>query len=285
MMRFCTPMCSYAYKNNNLVVIFFKKGHGSIEWHNKRQVVNNDTFIVTNPSDGWEYLNEKKEQIDVLSIVINQKLKQEFNTYYSIEHTKLIDDPSCIGTEDYFFIEKALTTNQYPSGRLLKDIYNVSLGNQFEFLDAEELAINVLESLNNDQQRAYRFASHINVKKQSTKLEIFKRLLVAREYIHDNMESKIPLNELARISCLSKFHLYNSFRTVFRKTPHQYANSVKLFRAKELLANNKYSVGEVSDMVGFNDIHSFSKLFKKKYGLSPSIYAKCDKKLYYSNNF
>lgn len=136
------------------------------------------------------------------------------------------------------------------------------------------MAMAVLNSLYNNQFRAYRLAGSIAAKKRSTQVETFKRLLVAREYIHDNLDKKVVFDELVVISCLSKFHLYNSFKAVFGKTPHQYANYIKLLKAKELLMAKNSSVSEVSADLGFGDVHGFSKLFKKFYHFSPSAYAR-----------
>jgi len=138
-------------------------------------------------------------------------------------------------------------------------------------LDAEEMVITVLNSLYNNQITAYRLAKRIPSKKDSTRLETLKRLIIAREYLHDNLDSKVSLDELTNVSSLSKFHLFESFRCVFGKTPHQYANAIKLERAKELLLTGTHSVNQVAFTLGFADIPSFSKLFKKKYKVSPSL--------------
>jgi len=272
MMRFNAPMKSYAYTNNNLVIIYFKKGHGSIEWCDKRQVVNDDSFIITNPSDGWEFLNKNEGIIDVLSLVLSEKLQQEFNTYQSLSRNALLDNPFYLSNNEFRFIENAFNAQHYPSGQILKNIYNSSLKQEFELLDAEELTLLAVDALHKDQTRAYKYADHIVAKKQTTKLETLKRLLVAREYIHDNLDRKITIDELAKVTCLSKFHLYDSFKAVYRKTPHQYTNNIKILKAKELLTNNRHSVSEVSTLVGFNDIHSFSKIFKKKCGVAPTTF-------------
>ena len=270
MMRFNTHMESYNYTNNNLTLIYFNKGYGRIEWTNKRQIINNDVFIVANPcTTGWRYINQINKRIDVLSLVVSETLKKQFDTFY-FSNKNVLDYPFESSNKTSFFIEKALRAEYYPCGRLLKQIHRQSFETDFNFLDAEEIAITVLNSFHNNQLTAYRFADGIAAKKQSTKIETLKRLLIAREYIHDNLNKKIVLDELSDISCLSKFHLYNSFKSVFGKTPHQYANYTKLQRAKVLLMTNRHSVTEVSSILGFNDIHSFSKLFKKAYKISPS---------------
>lgn len=274
MMRHNTPMENYHYNDNSLTIIYFRKGQGSIACQENRHSVKDDSFIITNPSNGWIYENNKARNIDVLSIVISEQLMKEFVTHIDVKPTKLLDTPNRLSEKSFFFIENVLAARHYPSGRLLRHVYDSSLKDGFQFQDAQEIALLALQSVCKDQQRANRFLDFIEVKKASTKVETLKRLMIAREYIHDNIDKKISLDELSSVSCLSKFHLFNSFRIVFRYTPHQYSNIVKLDRAKELLIHENYSVGEISSLCGFNDIYSFSRLFKKKCGVSPTYFAK-----------
>ncbi len=58
---------------------------------------------------------------------------------------------------------------------------------------------------------------------------------------------------------------------------HYFSNSFK--KKKYLIKEYKYSIGEISEMMGFNSIHYFSNSFKKKYGVSPSEYLKSINKL------
>lgn len=50
----------------------------------------------------------------------------------------------------------------------------------------------------------------------------------------------------------------------------EYINSVRLKKSKELL--NEWKIVEVSRMVGISDSNYFSRIFKKKYGISPEHY-------------
>ena len=272
MMRFRTPMTNYTYDDNDLTVIFFEKGHGDLVWKNKKNSLHSDDFIVTNPGRGWEYINETNHYIDVLSLVICEKFRKEFNFYSKSTAAKLLDNPFDQIDMDTFFIEKPLSAKHYPSGRLLRQIHKCSQGEHFQFFSAEELSIQITKALYRDQVSAYIFANKIEAKKYSTKVETLKRLLVAREYILNNISKKVSLTELSQISSLSKFHLYESFRRVFGKTPHQYTNCVKIVKARSLLLNSNLSVSEISALLGFNDLAAFSKLFKKAYGHSPTKY-------------
>jgi AraC-like DNA-binding protein len=51
-------------------------------------------------------------------------------------------------------------------------------------------------------------------------------------------------------------------------------NELKLDEAKRLIREGRLNFTEIADALGFTSLHYFSRLFKKKTGLSPSEYAK-----------
>ncbi|GAA3611810.1 AraC family transcriptional regulator [Flavivirga amylovorans] len=272
MMRFIAPLNSYTFDNNNLTIIFFKEGSGEIIWNGKRVKVGKNKFIVLNPGVGWEYINERQEYIDVFSIVISDEFRKQLNFYNKSTESQLLESPFEQINENSFFIESPLNANCYKSGELLKKIHTQSERFEFKFLAPEELAIEVLKQISKEQIKAYSLASKIDVKKKATQLETFKRLLIANEYIHDNITNPISLQELSIQASLSKHHLYESFKTIYGKTPHQYINRLKVTKSKEYLKKGQLSISEVSDLFGFSDLSVFSKVFKKAYGHPPSYY-------------
>ena len=67
---------------------------------------------------------------------------------------------------------------------------------------------------------------------------------------------------------------YSWFRSHFTAhtglSPHQYLLELRLARARNLLDDNELSVKEIAAQTGFGDEHYFSRLFRKKLGLTPS---------------
>jgi transcriptional regulator GlxA family with amidase domain len=53
-------------------------------------------------------------------------------------------------------------------------------------------------------------------------------------------------------------------------SPHQYHLDLKIMRAKELILTTDKNIKEISYELGFQSIHYFSRLFKKKAGQNPS---------------
>jgi AraC-like DNA-binding protein len=80
------------------------------------------------------------------------------------------------------------------------------------------------------------------------------------------------IEALAREVRISPFHFIRRFEAVFGVTPHQYRIQVRLDRAKELLASGQLSVTAVCMEVGFSSLGSFSTLFTRRFGETPSAY-------------
>ncbi len=274
MMRFKTQLPYYGYNENSLTVIYFKDGIGDLIVKNKKVKVDGNKFIVSNPSYGWEYFNKSEDYIDVLSFAVSDDLISKFNFFAFASEEKLLSVPLEKIEQKSFFLEKIYTADHYPSGRLLKSIHQQSCTGNYKFLNPQELTIEVLQAIYQDQFRAYLMADKVTATKSSTKIEVLKRLLVAYEYIHDNVERKITIEELSQICALSEYHLYNSFKNVFGKTPHQYMISLKMDRAKDYLRIGHLTISEIADILDFPDLPSFSKLFKKTYGCSPASFNK-----------
>ncbi len=272
MMRFIAPLKSYTFENNNLTIIFFKNGAGKLVWNDKQVKIGTNKFIVLNPGVGWEYVNENSDCIDVLSFVVSNDFRGQLNFYNKANETQLLESPFDQIDDDAFFIENPLSADHYLSGELLKKIHAQSEGFEFDFLSAEELAIDVLQRISEEQVKAYSLASKIEAKKKTTQMETLRRLLIAYEYIHDNITDSISLEKLTLEASLSKYHLYKSFRAVYGKTPHQYINRLKVAKSKQYIQSGQFSISEVYNLFGFNDLSVFSKVFKKAYGHPPSHY-------------
>jgi AraC-like DNA-binding protein len=103
----------------------------------------------------------------------------------------------------------------------------------------------------------------------STRVELWRRVNRARDYLHAHLGSAIQLADVARAACLSPFHLLRTFQSAFRLTPHQYLNQCRLERAKFLLEKTHIPVTEICLDCGFNSLGSFSALFHRSCGMSP----------------
>lgn len=102
--------------------------------------------------------------------------------------------------------------------------------------------------------------------------EIQRRLQSAREYMDDCYRLPLQLEHVAQQAFLSPYHFLRLFHGAFHCTPHQYLTARRIAAAKQLLKASELSVTEVCFEVGFQSLGSFSTLFHKQVGESPSLY-------------
>lgn len=91
------------------------------------------------------------------------------------------------------------------------------------------------------------------------------------EYFEDHYAEKISLDQIADNMYLSTVYISKIFKSETGNTPIRHLIDIRLDKAKETLENGwDGSIQEVAMLVGYEDVYHFSKMFKKKYGVSPS---------------
>ena len=95
---------------------------------------------------------------------------------------------------------------------------------------------------------------------------------LARRLLDLGYATPITIQWLRGEVALSPYYLIRLFRRTYKQTPHQYLIQVRISRAKELLSNSDLSITEICADVGFESLGSFTALFRKSVGLSPSVY-------------
>ena len=95
--------------------------------------------------------------------------------------------------------------------------------------------------------------------------------------INDHLDDEnLTMDMIASEVGLSRVHLSRKMKDLTGQTPHDFIRKVRLKKASELLASGKMNVSEVTYTCGFSSPTSFSALFKKFYGVSPSQYYKSE---------
>jgi AraC family transcriptional regulator len=110
----------------------------------------------------------------------------------------------------------------------------------------------------------------IGAAKSATVRELHRRLLIGKYFIEDCYQAPITVTEVAREAMMSEYQFYRLFKSVFGVSPYQYILHKRLHHGYQLLTDGRMSITEVATLTGFADVHSFSKAFKKHFGVVPS---------------
>ncbi len=103
------------------------------------------------------------------------------------------------------------------------------------------------------------------------KVYLYRRIVYAKLFIDEHYAEKIDLNNIAGEAFFSKYHFIRLFNDVYKKTPHQYLSQTRIDKAMQLLTEGMLPT-QVCYAVGFESASSFTGLFKRIAGQTPSAY-------------
>lgn len=92
---------------------------------------------------------------------------------------------------------------------------------------------------------------------------------LAKEYIADNLCADIKMSDICEYAHTCRTKLYEAFADDCGMGIAEYIRRERLKYAYSLLKSGEFSVAEVSEKSGFSDYNYFSRIFKRRYGLSP----------------
>lgn len=93
----------------------------------------------------------------------------------------------------------------------------------------------------------------------------------ARAYIHAHYRDAIPLEQLAAIAGVSKYHLVRTFRAAVGAPPHRYQRALRLTRSLLMLRQGA-PLSAIAHELGFADQSHFTRAFRAEYGTTPGAW-------------
>ena len=101
-----------------------------------------------------------------------------------------------------------------------------------------------------------------------------KGLQVVCDYINNNYSEPMTIDNLAKMSGMSKYYFISSFKEFTGLTPMEYVIRFRLSKAKFYLEFSDYKIQDIAQKVGFNSTTAFTHTFTRYIGVTPSQYIK-----------
>jgi AraC family transcriptional regulator len=102
----------------------------------------------------------------------------------------------------------------------------------------------------------------------------YTKLKKAKDYISENFDKKIVLEDMSAVTGLSATYFHRVFTEAFSITPNEYINKVRMDKARELLVKTTLPVNTIALLCGYDNIPYFSTSFKKYNQISPGEFRK-----------
>ena len=93
-------------------------------------------------------------------------------------------------------------------------------------------------------------------------------------------DPEFSIEALCTAFSMSTVHFRRIFSQIYHTSPIKYINSLRLTKAKDLLANTDTKIQHISQLCGFNNPYYFTKVFKENTGMTPSVYRSSAKRFY-----
>jgi AraC-like DNA-binding protein len=227
-----------------------------------------ENFLILNEGTHYSSYIRSHAEVESLAIIFNSHYKSEVSKVLLETEDKLIDQPFHDSNNDVVFEERLFAYN-LPISRFIQAIRELTKDLTENSKSINELLFFLLEELMLNNTEAIKAMNKIDAAKFSTRKEIYRRLNDVKDYIDSCFNEDVTLNDLSAIALMSPFHLLRQFKKNYKITPHQYIMKQRLEHSKKIILNTNNSLTDICFMIGFKDMSSYSRLFKRTYGLSP----------------
>lgn len=109
---------------------------------------------------------------------------------------------------------------------------------------------------------------------ENVEINIPEEIEAAVAYFNENYNTKISVEAYAESLNISTNWFIRNFKQYMKISPAQYILSLRMVNAQSLLENTDYKIGEIAEIVGYDNQLYFSRVFRKEYGISPAQYRK-----------
>lgn len=236
----------------------------------KRKLGQFQSVIITSKNGGYNYgYFEKnvKTHINLIQVSRLKFIKKRMNDA-SILNQRLYEvfhDQHHENVFAYFGTYNLRLSN------LVKQLNAIKQKGMIRILMKEGIIYQILSE--HMQQHAKDVSKAKNTTTSLTKKELnIVRKLASK--ITKNVSEDYNVQEIALAVGLTEAKLQEGFKSLFSRTVIEYLRHVRLEKSRDLLSNTDYNVSQVVYSVGFSSRSYFSKIFKRKYGLTPSQFLK-----------
>jgi AraC family transcriptional regulator len=230
-------------------------------------------FLVINEGTVYNRKIDSESQVNTLSILYTNQYLNSFQHSVISAESLLLDEPFNVPNN----LSRKFLETIYPlKGDMMFNL--VHIRNLFHSEASNDLLMNeyLYHCLFNFYRIYYKEillkSEQLNVVNINTRNELFKRLNNAKDYMISNYNKDIQLEDICKYACLSETHFYRSFKQTFHCSPHQYLIQLRLSQAKYMLKNTNYEIREIVNLIGFDCVSSFIRLFKDRFGVTPGNY-------------
>ena len=242
--------------------------YGEVEWRleRRRYVIQADTLLLLPDGDEYALTIDSATPSRGFNVLFRRGLVESCWRAATAKPEALLDAPDDVQPCAF---RRRLESKAGPLGQALEALVAaVAAQASPDSVDwlFESLAAKLVESV--CEQRCE--AARLNALRPATRLEIHRRLELAREAIEGDLAAAWRLLTMARAAMMAPHHFHRSFHQAYGETPRAWLARRRVERALMLLRTTRCSITDISFAVGYSSSTSFCASFTTRYGAPPS---------------
>jgi AraC-like DNA-binding protein len=238
----------------------------------QRQIAIDDTsYLVLNDGTPRTFTVEQFAPVEALQVYIRPERFAAIVHSLTTANHRLLEQPDHVCAAQFTFFEHRSPADTILAP-LLADLRRSIRTPIFDPARLDEQLDTIVAGLLLAHHHLLCHIERLPATRAATRHEIYRRLAIARDFMHAHAAAPIRLHQIAAAAALSPHHFLRLFRQVFHETPHHYLTRIRLEHARRLLTTTDLPISAVCQEVGFSSVTSFSLLFKRHCHLTPSDY-------------
>ncbi|MEO9802726.1 MAG: AraC family transcriptional regulator [Reichenbachiella sp.] len=246
-------------------------GYQHYDVGDKKYRLSPDNYLVVNKGEKYSSEINSVAPIESVIVAFGDDVINDVKRTLSESQVTLLDDPF-----DSSYMADHIVNGVYSQtpaiSRLLTELKEAILSGDQEANYFENMHYSLMLLLVKNHFGMLGEIDELADVKRETRIEMHKRIRVAKDYMDSRFTQKLTLQEIASHSALSTCHFLRSFKQLQKITPYEYLTQARLKYAKYLLQNSDMCVQAVTQSCGFDSHSSFSRLFRKRFQVSPKEY-------------
>jgi AraC family transcriptional regulator len=247
----------------------FFGGQAFYEVGRNRYVVGEGAHLVLNHGQPYSIRIDADTPMESFCLFFAEGFAEDVRQCLTTSDEHILSDPFKPPTTPLLFFEKTYPHDTFLSPAILHLRTRIESGHATRGW-LEEQFHQMMQRLLHVHENVYQEVEALPAARPATREELYRRLQGARDYATALFNTPLTLAELADVACLSPNHLLRTFKQLFGQTPHQFITSKRLEEAQRLLLRTERSVTEICFAVGFESLGTFSWLFRRRCGVSPT---------------
>lgn len=239
--------------------------------NDNRYRVEKGEYIVANAQYEGHVEVDSKHPVIGLCIDIEPEIISEIAALHIRPDTPFPDAGLAAFFHTDIFLDNKYKDADTHLGKVLKELGTKLLSAEgTPTVLSKELFYTLAENLVQDHISIFRQLNNVDKVKSSTRKDLYRRVLAGKAFLDNHFTEPISIETVAKEAAISEYYFFRLFKTIYHITPYNYLVNKRMELALSLICKHRMSVTDVAFHCGLPDIHTFSKIFKKRYGCAPS---------------